>query len=98
VSGLLRSQFGTKSWFASPHERDALLTEVIIGFTAPAISVVMPWRYLPALTFSAVFPLPKRSYDAPRRGVMSCQLGTSGIAAKLRAPTNCTGGSDCAGT
>src|SRR5688572_17282507 len=30
-----------------------------------------PCRYLPRFTFSAVFPVPNRSYAAPRRGVRS---------------------------
>src|SRR5262245_13311870 len=56
---------GTKSLFRSLHDLVALLTVVLIGFTWPAISVVIPWRYRPQLNFSAVLPLSKRSYDRP---------------------------------
>src|ERR1700755_1160887 len=44
----------------------------IDGFAPEArLPTLAPCRYLPALTLSAVLPLPNRSYAAPTRGVMS---------------------------
>ncbi len=35
------------------------------------LPTLAPWRYLPTLTLTAVLPVPKTSYAAPKRGVMS---------------------------
>ena len=39
-------------------------------------SPVAASRYLPPCTFSAVLPLPNRSYERPKRGVMSLKPRT----------------------
>src|SRR5712671_2575044 len=38
---------------------------------AARLPTLAPCRYLPMLTFRAVLPVPKTSYAAPKRGVMS---------------------------
>src|SRR5262249_30541109 len=60
-------------------------------------------RNLPTDTFSAVLPLPKRSYDAPKRTAQSFQHGRHGTAAMfpraVREPgaMNRPAAADCAG-
>src|SRR3954447_12975694 len=72
-----KSQFGTKSPFASPHCRDALLTDVFTGLFAVAVAVVCDWRYRPMLPLITVFPVPNTSSAPPSRGDTSFQFGTS---------------------
>ena len=54
--------------------------------------------YRPNVTFTAVLPLPNRSYAAPRRGARSLKFGTLSILAKSNAWTNRPAGRRCAGT
>src|SRR5580765_3174330 len=54
------------------------------GFAfASRLPTLAPCRYLPALTLSAVLPVPKTSYAAPTRGVMSLYPVTPGVFGKL---------------
>src|SRR6516164_9730757 len=84
--GFSRLQFGRKSAPLTArvvvHERvtDGLLNPNvrlapgirIDGFAPEArLLTLAPCRYLPTLTLTAVLPLPKTSYAAPMRGVMS---------------------------
>src|SRR5712691_9812347 len=87
VPGLLKSHSTTKFPLLSVHGRVALLTDVWTGLLARARSVVYEATYLPRLTLSPVFPLPKRSYAAPRRGARSLKHGTHSTAAKSRLGT-----------
>src|SRR5256885_15532973 len=65
-----------------------VFTEVESGSFAAATDVPVLATYRPRDTLSAVLPLPKRSYAAPRRGVRSFHDGTPETAAKSRAGTH----------
>src|SRR5262245_42898212 len=81
ASGFARSQSGMKLLLASVHVRftDGLANPAAAppGIRSDGLAcesrlpTLAPCRYLPTLTFSAVFPLPSTSYAAPIRGVMS---------------------------
>ena len=77
-----------------------VFTEVESGSFAAATDVPVLATYRPRDTLSAVLPLPKRSYAAPRRGVRSFHDGTPETAAKSRAGTHPEGVAAmcCAGT
>src|SRR5699024_1728163 len=48
---------------------------VVVVLTPAGLPIVeTPSTYFPRLAFNAVFPVPKRSYATPRRGVTSCRL------------------------
>src|SRR4051812_27662711 len=74
---LPRLQSGTKLPFASPHDRVVEFTDVLIGFRICDTSTLVFATYRPIDALSAVRPVPKRSYDTPRRGLMSFQFGMS---------------------
>src|SRR5438046_1569105 len=72
AAGLVMTQSGTKFLLASAHERVVVTTIRLTGLRPAAMPVAeSPCTYLLRVAFSAVFPLPKRSYAAPRRGVRS---------------------------
>jgi hypothetical protein len=55
-------QSTTKLLLASFHDREAVVTSLLIGFTVAASPFsVCPARYLLNAAFTAVLPLPKRS-------------------------------------
>src|SRR5690349_6655192 len=66
VSAHVRVTFGLPNAAAAPPgiRSDGLAFDTRLPTLAPC-------RYLPALTFTAVLPVPKTSYAAPKRGVMS---------------------------
>src|SRR3954451_23046893 len=53
--------------------------------------------YLPAFAFSAVLPVPNRSYAPANRTDQSFQFGTFGMAGKSRAAIHVEAGADSAG-
>src|SRR5262245_54450872 len=80
AAGSNRLQSGTKSWFASVHARVTPAVpkaDVVCGIRREGLALAYvpetpaPSRYLPRLHFSAVRPLPNRSYATPIRVVMS---------------------------
>src|SRR5712692_1231860 len=72
---LVRSQSGMKLRFPSVHARVVWVTVLAAGLAAAAIwSDARLCRYLLTLTFSAVLPLPNKSYTAPTCGVRSLRL------------------------
>src|SRR5262249_45775541 len=59
-----------------------------IGFSWEEYAVITRVKYLPTLNLSAVFALPNRSYETPRRGDQSGpHFGTSVVSANVRAGT-----------
>ena len=77
--------------------RVAELTLFDKGLTGFVKAKTKPVTYRLTVALSAVFPVPNRSYDTPRRGLMSFQLGTFSMAANERAPTNRVASADSAG-
>src|SRR5437868_6821819 len=72
AAGLRKLHSATRLPLGSDHERLIEVTSDEPGLLMMYASPVhAPCRYSPTLTFSAVFPLPKTSYVAPMRGVMS---------------------------
>src|SRR4051812_47826436 len=80
AAGLVSTQSGVKLLFASAHVRVTLglpnAAAAPPGMRSDGLALdarlptLAPWRYLPALAFSAVLPVPNTSYAAPTRGVM----------------------------
>src|SRR4029450_244907 len=69
---LRRSQSTTKSLSLSCQERSVVCENVTAGFAMVyCASLLAACRYLLTFTLSDVLPLPKTSYAAPMRGVMS---------------------------
>src|SRR5438093_8433698 len=85
----------------SPHPRFTELIDVLIGLLALVIVGTAAFdTYRPSATFSAVFPLPKRSYAAPTRGSKSFHNGTLVTSPNVRSGTHPFGvaGTVCGGT
>src|SRR6185436_6853428 len=78
ATGLSRSHCGTKSRFASFHDRVVLVTRRAPGAISWVTATRSPdpsatcFRYLLKLALSAVLPSPNRSYAMPKRGDTSC--------------------------
>src|ERR1700730_3440634 len=93
ANGFVRLQSGTKLPLVSVHVRvaDGLPNVAAAppgmrsdGFAPDTrLPTLAPCSYLPPLTLSAVLPLPKTSYAAPIRGVMSLYPVTPGVFGKL---------------
>src|ERR1044071_74200 len=60
-----RSQLGTKSRVASVHDRFADVTDVVTGAMLELNVPELSSRYRPTDSFSAVRPVPVRSYETP---------------------------------
>src|SRR5690349_977960 len=56
AAGAVRLQSGMKSWLSSCHVRLALVTDVVIGFTAVEMPTVWPSTYRPSDPRTAVRP------------------------------------------
>src|SRR5688572_11611653 len=80
----VRSQFGTKSPLLSVHCRCVCVIIVDAGLFARAYRIESCSTPRLALAFSAVLPLPNRSYVPEIRGLMSFQLGTFLTSSKLK--------------
>src|SRR5438874_5990474 len=70
-----------------------LVTKDWPGLRALAVAIVSPATPRAADAFTAVLPLPKRSYETPKRGLMSFQLTTfaPGMVWNGRFGRNCVG-------
>src|SRR2546421_4574595 len=64
-SGFRMSQSGAKLRLTSFQDLVTVSARLVTGFP---LAGVRPTTYRPALAVTAVFPSPKRSYAAPRRG------------------------------
>src|SRR5579872_2470777 len=93
AAGFVRSQSGTKLPLRSVHARVAVCVTPPVAGPDPAASAS---TYLLMLTFTAVLPLPNKSYTLESFGVMSFQsssdvagtitlrVGVSGVGPRLR--------------
>src|SRR5262245_59445368 len=87
---------GMRSLLESLQGRVAVLTDVRNGLTSfMMLTLCSSATYRPTVALTAVRPLPNRSYDAPIRGLMSFQFGTSGTFANVLGPTHRPPGADC---
>src|SRR5215470_3277842 len=95
VKGFSRLQSGMLLWFESVTLMAVLVANAVTepGLRAAAVAIVSPATPRAAETFSAVLPLPKRSYAAPNRGLMSFQSTTfkPGIVCTARFGRYCVG-------
>src|SRR5262252_2731249 len=72
AAGFFKSQFTTKSLLLSVQARLVVCWNVTAPFAMVyCASLLAACRYLLTFAFSDVLPLPKTSYAAPIRGVMS---------------------------
>src|SRR6185503_11243080 len=71
AAGSTRSQSGTKLALVSAHVRLALFTCWFAGCQSCARLAPTSVTYRPSVAFTAVLPLPNRSYAAPSRGLRS---------------------------
>src|SRR5262245_57387230 len=84
--GSARLQSGLKLRLLSVHVRAVLVEIAEIGLFARAVTLGSQVTYRPTVPFTAVLPLPNRSYAAPSRGSTSFQFGTSLTSGTLRPP------------
>src|SRR5688572_9645517 len=77
AAGFIRSQFGVRVSIVAPVMVLVMLVEMKLA-GAWLVAVCAPSCATPrvALNFTAVLPVPKRSYDAPTRGLRSFQFTT----------------------
>src|SRR5215475_11969565 len=75
ATGFWKLHCGMLSWLASVTLIAVLVANAVTdpGLRAAAVAIVSPATPRAADTFSAVLPLPNRSYAAPNRGLMSFQ-------------------------
>src|ERR1044071_5371493 len=76
ASGFSRLQSGMLLRFESVTLMAVLVANAAPGLSASAVAIVSPATPRAADTFTAVLPLPNRSYAAPKRGLMSFQFTT----------------------
>src|SRR5579863_1171660 len=88
AAGFNRLQSGVRFPLLSFHVLVTLFTEVFSGLLALAMPTACRFMNFPMAALTDVLPLPKRSYAAPIRGLMSFQHGTHGTGAYVRAGTN----------
>src|SRR5687767_2239954 len=90
---------GIRSLFRSAHGRVAVFTVVRNGFRSFLIpTLCSSATYRLTVAFTAVLPVPNRSYATPSLGLRSFQFGTSGTASNDRGPIQRPPSADCAFT